>query len=299
MNGGDEVAEVEQDDGLSEASSSGLPRPLITAEDYDTMVCRSCVSKIPVLRAWAGTPGVSMVVRDDPDSSWNVIGAPQEDDPVAERCQEVEPVEIDIPTPTVEIPDSEMAHTPTQSLPGDGSSSSSYTDALQTKKRTLPTQPSISGPSAKRSRTFEPSHPTQKLCQAPAPNSSAQAIFAQDGTWILGEGDIFLSGDWRKRWCLCDLCLPRLQDHPYLLKEEETYEPPEDPDSGRLQSAVDLGRTDNDFAGLSLEELGLRALERIPRDRALDGIRAFNSMRYVWWQYFPKVSKHNFPTEMS
>jgi hypothetical protein len=27
-------------------------------------------------------------------------------------------------------------------------------------------------------------------------------------------------------------CLPALQARPYLLKEEETYEPPEDPDSG-------------------------------------------------------------------
>ncbi|THH18346.1 hypothetical protein EUX98_g8977 [Antrodiella citrinella] len=58
------------------------------------------------------------------------------------------------------------------------------------------------------------------------------------------------------------MCLPSLEAHPYLIEEEETYEPPEDPDSG-----------------LSLEELGLRALQRYPRDRAIDGIRAFNEMR--------------------
>ena len=33
--------------------------------------------------------------------------------------------------------------------------------------------------------------------------------------------------------------------------------------------------------GLSLEELGLRALERIPRDRAIDGIQAFMDLRLV------------------
>lgn len=33
--------------------------------------------------------------------------------------------------------------------------------------------------------------------------------------------------------------------------------------------------------GLSLEELGLRALERIPRDRAIDGIQAFMDLRSV------------------
>lgn len=51
---------------------------------------------------------------------------------------------------------------------------------------------------------------------------------------------------------------------PYLLEEEETYEPPDDPDSG-----------------VSLEELGMRALQALPRDRAIDGIRAFNEMKSV------------------
>ena len=36
---------------------------------------------------------------------------------------------------------------------------------------------------------------------------------------------------------------------------------------------------DNLGKGLSLEELGLRALQHIPRDRAIDGIRAFMDMR--------------------
>ena len=33
--------------------------------------------------------------------------------------------------------------------------------------------------------------------------------------------------------------------------------------------------------GLSLEELGLRALQNIPRERAINGIHAFNEMRSV------------------
>lgn len=82
-------------------------------------------------------------------------------------------------------------------------------------------------------------------------------------------------------------CLPSLKDHPYLLEEEETYEPPEDPDSG---AHFDLMHQSHMYAnmnivlmsGLSLEELGMRALERLPRDRAIDGIRAFNDMRSVF-----------------
>ena len=70
-----------------------------------------------------------------------------------------------------------------------------------------------------------------------------------------------------------------------MLEEEETYEAPDDPDVGASSRSYPMTR----FlfvlilfhAGLSLEELGLRALERIPRDRAIDGIHAFNEMRYV------------------
>jgi hypothetical protein len=37
--------------------------------------------------------------------------------------------------------------------------------------------------------------------------------------------------------------------------------------------------TEPAFVGLSLEELGMRALQKLPRERQIDGIRAFNSMR--------------------
>ena len=33
------------------------------------------------------------------------------------------------------------------------------------------------------------------------------------------------------------------------------------------------------FAGLSLEELGMRALQGLPREQAINGIMAFNAMR--------------------
>ena len=38
--------------------------------------------------------------------------------------------------------------------------------------------------------------------------------------------------------------------------------------------------------GLSLEELGIRALEHLPRDKAIDGIHAFNELRYVPYNIF-------------
>jgi E3 ubiquitin-protein ligase UBR7 len=103
------------------------------------------------------------------------------------------------------------------------------------------------------------------VCLAPPANPVAEKIF-QDAS--LGAGDVFLTEGWRERWCRCDSCIPSLESRPYLLEEEELYEPPDDPDSG-----------------VSLEELGMRALLRLPRDRAINGIRAFNDMRDELVQY--------------
>jgi E3 ubiquitin-protein ligase UBR7 len=277
------VARVDQDgDSRSDVSSSGLPPPLITAEDYDTLVCRKCVSQIPILQAWAGTPGVAMVVREGPDVSWKVIGALQESDLVVDVGSEAEgkiPARVEAPDP-----DHAHTHTATQSLSGDASPPQPDPDTLQGMKRSLlKSCSSPDGPSVKRLRTSGTTlDPSQRTCLAPAAHPIAQAVFAQSGTQTLGAGDIFLSGgDWRKRWCLCDSCLSEPRKHPYLFEEEVTYEPPEDPDSREFQSSMTAGRMNNGTSELSLEELGLRALERLPRDRALDGIRAFNTMRYA------------------
>ena len=228
-------AQVDQDgDSLSDVSSSGLPPPLIKAEDYDALVCRKCVIQIPILQTWAGTPGVIMVVRDSPESSWKVIGVLQESDIVVDVSPEAEEK---IPACS-EASDPEHAHVITQSLSEDASSSQPDPDTVQGKKRSLANSShSSDGPSVKRSRTSGTSVDTsQRSCLAPAVHPFAQAIFAQSGVQTLGAGDIFLSGDWRKRWCFCDLCLPELREHSYLLEEEETYEPPEDPDSREFQS---------------------------------------------------------------
>jgi E3 ubiquitin-protein ligase UBR7 len=195
--------------------------PLISAEDYDAFVCSSCVRSIYTLRRYAGTQGVIMVVRDSEDSPWRKLGG--------------NPLCVDAPT-TME-------------------------DDL------LDIDDSLAGPGQKRSRShsFHSEAPERKKqhilpessspCLAPAPNLIAQAIFQgsqqpSDTKVALGEGDVFLTDGWRGRWCRCSRvsfpyarfltfpfigefqCFPSLSDHPYLLEEEETYEPPEDPDSG-------------------------------------------------------------------
>ncbi|KAF9465925.1 hypothetical protein BDZ94DRAFT_1343311 [Collybia nuda] len=214
------------DDAVSEVSSSGLPPPLISGSEYEAFICGACALKNETLMRWAGTPGITIVVRDTPNSPWKCLV----DDRYLNESVDVE--------------------------------NNAFRPTTGSKRPLSPSDAVV--PEAKRTRGMTTT-PSSEVCLAPKPNSIAQSIFSNtkaSAELSLGSGDLFLSENFRERWCHCTLCLPPLARNSYLLENEETYEPPEDPDSG-----------------LSLEELGMRALERLPRDRAIDGIHAFNGMR--------------------
>ncbi|KAJ7040682.1 hypothetical protein C8F04DRAFT_1032076 [Mycena alexandri] len=228
--------DANDDDAASIASSSGLPPPLISADDYDAFVCRVCVRAIPTLGRIVGTTGAITVVRADASAPWMRVGdVPQEDANVAIAD------------------DAEAAGKQGEVDEGVGVGG----------KRPSAPHAADEEPATKRARIEGSSSASSSKCLAPPPEPLYTDADAEwDPETALCTGDVFLTEGWRGRWCRCDNCLPSLEAHPYLLEEEETYEPPEDPDSG-----------------LSLEELGMRALERLPRDRAIDGILAFNAMR--------------------
>jgi E3 ubiquitin-protein ligase UBR7 len=247
------------------SSTSSLPPPLLSADEYDTFICSSCVSSIPTLQRYAGTPGMLMVIRDDDSSPWKLLDTrdgdeDQEIDVGTKRTRPLSPAEQPMPKRVRSCESSEE-----------------QTGSSSNQPSSLPTQ--------------KPDGPSQTQCIAPPPNPFAISLLSNDTSHSKSAGDIFLTEGWREKWCRCSSvshascqkcehteqrtlhkCLPSLLAHPYLLKEEETYEPPEDPE-----------------AGTSLEELGLRALSALPRDRAIDGILAFNGMRFVIACLFPRI----------
>jgi len=239
-----------EDDAISDASSSGLPPPLIPGSEYESFVCASCVTKMPCVKKYAGTPGVMMVVRDDLTEPWRVLYG------------EETAVDVTEGRADLEIPLGQTNST----TDGELETNTSQGRTEISHKRTL-SSTTGDGPEPKRARVdVEP----PVACSAPRINPVALSILksVEQTDQRLGAGDLFLTEGFRDRWCRCPSCLPSLEEHPYLLKDEDTYEPPEDPDSG-----------------LSLEELGLRALQHVPRDRAIDGIRAFMNMRDDLMQY--------------
>ncbi|KAL5633749.1 hypothetical protein ACGC1H_005822 [Rhizoctonia solani] len=227
--------EADADDASSVYSSTSIPPALLPGDTYDTLICGNCVRKIPTLKRYAGTKGVRMVVPSQETEGFKVLGEDWEEpvDVVGEGGNE-----------------------------GQGEDEGQGTGTKRRASRTGEDEQASKRPRADESTPTNPPASTSTTipnrCTAPPINSLAQTILADPTAY----GDVFLSAGWRERWCRCETCYPFILKHPFLLEEEETYEPPQDPD-----------------AGLSLEELGMRALATLPHERALDSIRAYNAMR--------------------
>lgn len=222
-----EHADISENDAGSE-TSSGLPPPLISASDYESFMCRSCVLKNPSVRKWAGTENALMVVRDTRDHPWKIINKGSEDIDVEVVSDEVAATGLSPEQAT----GSKRPHEHVSGVPEDIPSKRTRVDSAETIIK------------------------AQRHCTAPQASKKAQEIFATllsgASESDLGAGDVFLVDEWRSQWCRCDQasrrssilmsglsftsfqCLPALEAEPYLLEEEETYEPPEDPDSSKL-----------------------------------------------------------------
>lgn len=161
----------DHDDARSDASSTGLPPPLISAEDYDAFVCFACVSKIDTLRRYAGTKGAIIVARDDANDTWRRLEGNSPSEPDGHHDDSL--VDIDDARPV------SIAKRPRSSSPGEERE-------------------------AKRPRTT-----TSSPCLAPPVNTISEVIYTNLAPDLkvsrssLGAGDVFLTEGWRQRWCRC------------------------------------------------------------------------------------------------
>lgn len=130
---------------------------------------------MPILCRYAGTPGVSIVVRENDTAQWRVEGTPE---------PESDPVEV-----------------------GDEA------DVATGSKRTR-TEDKVEEGDAKRARVSEdasaldannPAPASKSPCLAPPPNAIATDIMRRrtNADLSLGAGDVFLTDGWRERWCHC------------------------------------------------------------------------------------------------
>ena len=182
------TAEGDADDGASEASSSGLPPPLITAEKYEALVCRSCVLKLPLLWKYAGTSDALAVVRKSDEEPWTVIGLASDADA---------DTEIDVEA-------------------GEKRSRAASEDGEPASKRVR-----LDGDNVNDGVSSSVSP-----CLAPKPSEEIQSLLRR----VEGEdyerfaGDLFLTDDFRERWCKCSLVRPT-NKYPRKLSSSGTSSP--------------------------------------------------------------------------
>lgn len=178
------------DDAQSDASSSGLPPPLITASEYDAFICNTCVRKVDTLRRYAGTPGVLMVVRDSPQLPWKIIGQTESQSEVVDiGVREGGSVSVSAGVKRARSESTGEAHA--KRPRADDSDEPEKADA-----------------------------PASPPCLAPQSNPTAQGMLLAlerptNTAGALGAGDVFLTDGWRERWCRCNAVsatdLPRCQ----------------------------------------------------------------------------------------
>ena len=167
------AVEGDADDGASEASSSGLPPPLVTAEKYEALVCRSCVLKLPLLWKYAGTSDALAVVRKSGEEPWTVIGMASDADADAE---------IDVEA-------------------GEKRSRATSEDGEPASKRVR-----LDGDNAHDGASSSSVSP----CLAPKQSEEIQSLLrrVEEEDYEHFAGDLFLTDDFRERWCKCSLVRP-------------------------------------------------------------------------------------------
>lgn len=92
---------------------------------------------------------------------------------------------------------------------------------------------------------------------------------------------IFVTDNFRERFCRCSKCFPKLRPHPQLLEEEEAYEPPLTDEASEHGSTQGSG---------SIYERGESALRNVDRVRAIEGVMAYNHMKEKLKPFFEQFA---------
>ncbi|KAL7416294.1 hypothetical protein BDY24DRAFT_412497 [Mrakia frigida] len=236
------------------------PTPLLTEDDYTNILCERCVLAHPVLVDHLGSNGFMTVVRssseEEEESAWEVLGKVEEQEVVMGGGTEAE----------------------VQSTKEEGSSSRKHdldasSDAPSSKKIRLSSPPRIStSVTILSSSTSTCSLPplTPHLVSLVAARRAADATNHGFGT---GRLDLFLPENFREKWCRCEKHLPQLSALPYLLEEEETWEPADEAPAPDVESLL------------------LASLSSLPREATINVITGFQELTAGLTRYLKKASE--------
>lgn len=245
--GGDAAPEEAEDE-----DDNDLPPPpgFPAEEDFDGFICYKCVEAHPWVKRYAGTPGFLAPVYHQNAS-----------------------VQLPLPAPSGE-PKTE----PTKKRKADDEDDNDDNDAdSQTSKRPKNEPEATPTSTEHHPAAHHPAEPhlTERCRLTPIPSTPPPPK----------PFSLFFTSNFRDHLCRCPACFPLLAQHPQLLEEEETYEPPvsESGDSEQHPAASS--------GGGSLYDRGESALRAVDRVRAIEGVMAYQHLKDKLMPFFQQFAE--------
>ncbi|KDE06597.1 hypothetical protein MVLG_03093 [Microbotryum lychnidis-dioicae p1A1 Lamole] len=236
---------------------------LLATDDFDHVLCDTCVRhdykgvRTKLLDRYAGIEGSGVMLLDMKTKA--IIGRAALDDG-DENENENEGQGRNKPDVNEE---GDLSEAKPHASSGDATDQDRPTKRARLDELTAKPEASSSSSSAQHDiikRDTVTDLPT-KACKAPLRPSPSDVSPLKRLELGGGKLNVFFEKGWRMRWCQCQECSPLFTDFPYFLEEEESYEPPDDPDAHK-----------------STHELGMAALSRMPREQAIEGAIAFQGL---------------------
>ncbi|EKG17853.1 Zinc finger N-recognin protein [Macrophomina phaseolina MS6] len=247
MNGHTNMA----DDGNGEHATEGaaedeppLPTGFPEEDAFEHLICYKCVEAFPWIKRYAGAPGFlgPIYFKESADTTSG-----------AQVAKTEPPVASSVTAPVEEL-------------------SSKKRKALDPEICIEAQEPEAS----KRQRNSQ-EHVTAAAdaTEKPINLRSTKAIchYSSLPAAPTGQFSLFLKEDFREQICRCPSCFPLLTQHPYLLEEEDVYEPPvSESDEADAPGTGSVGSR-------SLLDRGEAALSNMDRVRAIEGVMVYNHLK--------------------
>ena len=263
----DHNAQQSANDDDSEDAGPNLRLP---RSKFDAFVCSECVLNrdLDLLTRYAGTPGFVMLETMGESADDNKHTSKDDDDGAIPLKFSNKREHSDEVNGEGEENDAKRFKTE-EAVKGEGEGDVQPS----AEATTAPAEPQHSQPQPQpqpesQSQPQPPQDTAATPCHAPPPHASSQQLLTSlrqnpppKPPSSAPRADMFLLHGWREKWCKCDNCLTKLSKHPWLIAEEATYEPQEEEQTDK-----------------TLFQLGTEALNSLPREKTLDGLKAYEKM---------------------
>lgn len=245
LDGGDEEdADDDEDD------ETPVPPGFPAEEEFEGFICYKCVDANPWIKRYAGTLGFLPAV-------FRRSAAPSPEASIMTKA-------VDVIADTVET----VLNSSKRKI---GEDDLSNTASKRAKPDSIPSTTDVpNGDSSSAEKVLD--QVNSNICKTEQFPLAPQAQMS-----------LFFREDFRKHLCRCSNCFPLLAQHPQLLEEEESYEPPlSSAGSDAGQSTIGSG---------SIYERGESALKNIDRVRAIEGVMAYNNLKEKLTPFFKQFAE--------